>query len=531
MKKIISMLVSMLLLLVSVTTVSYAADSVSATASVNNSSKVVTIEGSISSGSGQQVTVVVVNPAKGTDYINQATSGVDGSYKFTYTLDEDVAGVYTVNLGGTGITSPVTTTFTFSPVTSGSNNGSSSGGSNNNSNSNDNSTATKNIGISTPVLNKLTGEAAASINGNAVAQAFTASPADGKGIKKVKFNIPPVTDATSYAIQLQASTLLAGKSTDIIQIVTEIGTIEVQSDMLKGSKVDDNQNVEIVIKRSESSELDGGVKAKIGNRPVIEIYLRLNSKEIPWSNSNAPVKISVTYTPADNEDLEKLTIWYIDGNGSHLPISGGRYSSTTGMVTFSTPHFSKYAIAYNDIRFKDLERFGWAKRPIEVLAAKGIVSGTSSTQHTYSPDAKITRADFITILVNTLGLTAEVNSNFKDVEKGKYYYEAVGIAKELGITAGKGNNNFNPKELITRQDMMTLTAKALKIANKLGAEGNTSNLDKFEDVSKVSSYALEGIAMLVRDGLIVGSDNKLMPADNTTRAEVAAFMYKIYNKE
>lgn len=522
MKKIISMIVSMLLLLVVVTTVSYAADSISATASVNNSSKVVTIGGSISSGAGQQVTVFVVNPAKGTDYIDQTTSGINGSFKFTYTLDENVSGVYTVNVGGTGITSLVSTTFTFSPVTS--DNGS-SGGSNNNSD------GSQNGNVNTPVLNKLTGEAAMSITENAVAQAFAASSADSNGNRKVKLNIPAVTGATSYAIQLQANSLLSGKSTDIIQIVTVIGTIEVQSDMLKNSEVDGKQNIEIVIKSAESSELDGGVKDKIGSRPVIEIYLRLNSKEIPWSNSKAPVNISIPYKSAGNEDIEKLTVWYIDGNGSLLPISNGRYNSTTGMVTFRTTHFSKYAIAYNDIKFKDLESFGWAKRQIEVLAAKGIVSGTSSTQYTYSPAAKITRADFITLLVKTLGLTAEVNSNFNDVEKGKYYYEAIGIAKELGIASGQGNDIFNPKEHITRQDMMTLTAKALKIANKLMVEDNSINLDKFDDISKVSPYALEGIAKLVKDGLIVGSDNKLMPTENTTRAEVAVLMYKIYNKQ
>lgn len=41
-------------------------------------------------------------------------------------------------------------------------------------------------------------------------------------------------------------------------------------------------------------------------------------------------------------------------------------------------------------------------------------------------------------------------------------YEAVGIAKKMGITTGVGNNLFLPGENITRRDMMVLTARALE---------------------------------------------------------------------
>ncbi|HHV98010.1 MAG TPA: hypothetical protein GXX36_00295, partial [Clostridiaceae bacterium] len=117
MKRIISMTVTILLLLMVATSVSYADDTpfVTASASVNNANKLVTIRGIISSGSGQQVTVLVVNPSGGTDYIDQATSGANGSYEFNYTLDEDVGGVYTVTVGGTGIIATASTTFTYTP--------------------------------------------------------------------------------------------------------------------------------------------------------------------------------------------------------------------------------------------------------------------------------------------------------------------------------------------------------------------------------------------------------------------------------
>ncbi len=121
-------------------------------------------------------------------------------------------------------------------------------------------------------------------------------------------------------------------------------------------------------------------------------------------------------------------------------------------------------------------------------------------------------------------------SNFEDVSKNTYYYDAVGIAKALGITTGDGKNNFHPADYITRQEMMTLTNRALEIKGIVDKEIDTSILDTFADKNLISSYATASIARLMDEGLIKGSDNKINPLSNTTRAEAAVFLYRIYNK-
>ena len=73
----------------------------------------------------------------------------------------------------------------------------------------------------------------------------------------------------------------------------------------------------------------------------------------------------------------------------------------------------------------------WARKAIEVMSSKGIIKGTSTTS--YSPAANITRADYLVLLVRTLGLTANFEDNFDDVQPGVYYYEAAGIAKNSGL--------------------------------------------------------------------------------------------------
>ena len=78
--------------------------------------------------------------------------------------------------------------------------------------------------------------------------------------------------------------------------------------------------------------------------------------------------------------------------------------------------------------------------------------------------------------------------------------------------------------------MMVLTARALKVLKKLKEQGAASDLEKFADKPLISAYAVDSVAAVVNEGLIVGSGNNLNPLGNTTRAEAAVFIYRIYSK-
>jgi len=138
--------------------------------------------------------------------------------------------------------------------------------------------------------------------------------------------------------------------------------------------------------------------------------------------------------------------------------------------------------------FTDMGEYQYAEAAAEKLAGDGIISGTSET--TFEPGKNITRADFINSLVKGLKLTAEFDSNFTDVKNIDDYYTSIGIARKLGITNGVGNNEFNPMEEITKQDMMVMLAKALKGSNKDIKGGTAADIKGFTDYSQVSNYAL-----------------------------------------
>lgn len=162
-----------------------------------------------------------------------------------------------------------------------------------------------------------------------------------------------------------------------------------------------------------------------------------------------------------------------------------------------------------------------------MLASKGIINGT--TINTYLPENNIKRGDMVLLLVKCLGLTAQADYDFNDVKPEDYYYEAIGIAKKLGITKGTGNNEFRPEDLITRQDMIVLIERALRLTGKITVQGSISDLGEFKDASQVSDYAVNSIAAMVRDGLVKGDGINLKPAQNTTRAEAAVIVYGVYN--
>jgi hypothetical protein len=56
--------------------------------------------------------------------------------------------------------------------------------------------------------------------------------------------------------------------------------------------------------------------------------------------------------------------------------------------------------------------------------------------------------------------------------------------------------------------------------------GGESDLSGYGDAEKVSDYAKPALAWAVSTGLVMGSENNLMPASGATRAQVAAILQR-----
>ena len=342
--------------------------------------------------------------------------------------------------------------------------------------------------------------------------------------------IPPITGVNDYTLQLPASTLSGSQGGGTLTLSTGSGSITLPGNMLSGTGLGNTGNIGITMSQGDKSQLTDDVREALGNRPLVQLSLTVDGKQAEWNNPAAPVTVSIPYTPtaAELADPEHITVWYIDGSGNVVTVPSGRYDPATGTVTFTTTHFSHYAVVYVQKTFGDLMAVDWARDQIQVLASKGIVRGLSDNE--YAPQKNITRADFLYSLVRTLNVDAKTGGNFEDIDPGAYYYTELAIAKKLGITTGTGNNKFNPDAGITRQDMMTLTERAMRMLNKLQTQGSAEDLEQFSDRGLVASYAVDSVASVVKEGLIIGSGDKINPLGNTTRAESAVFLYRIYNR-
>ncbi len=342
-------------------------------------------------------------------------------------------------------------------------------------------------------------------------------------------SVPSIPNVDTYSIGIPVPDLSTPAKQGTLTVDTVTGNITVPSNMLTGVAGISGNKAEISIGQGDKDKLPDDVKAAIGDKQLIQLSLSIDGKQTDWSNPVVPVTVGIPYTPtaAELADPESIVIWYIDGSGKVVPVPNGRYNPATGTVTFFTTHFSDYAVAYVHKTFSDLGGVEWARKAIEVIASKGITDGTGNGA--FSPNVKITRADYMVQLINTLGLTAEFTDNFDDVKPDAYYYNAVGVAKKLGI-AGSGNNLFNPSENISRQDMLVLAARALQKYQGLKAADNSTALEKFSDKKDIAQYAVNSLNTLVSAGLFEGSGNKLNPRSYVTRAEAAVFLYNIYNK-
>ncbi|GIP26608.1 hypothetical protein J23TS9_17380 [Paenibacillus sp. J23TS9] len=371
-------------------------------------------------------------------------------------------------------------------------------------------------------------------NGRAVSTIFSDSlkkaleqafPTNGR--KQIVIEMTKQKDVRSYEFQLPAQSL-KGQETFELVLKTENAVLHIPSNMLSNMSVNAEQ-VSIRIGTASTDHLDAAARERIGSHPVINLNIVAGDSIIAWNNPNAPITVTIPYTLTADElsHPDHIVVWFIDSKGSVIPVPNGRYNAATGTVVFQTTHFSTFAVAYVSKTFSDLQNVPWAKQAIDAMAARDIIKGTAESS--FSPEASITRADFISLLVRTLELKGTVNNEamFSDVEPSAYYSNELAIANSLGIAAGFEDNTFKPGSNISRQDMMVLTARSLAVVGKQ-VEDNVS-LDAYPDAASISGYAKVSAGALMKYGVVNGMNGKIAPKDLLTRAEAAVILYRIWN--
>ncbi|OKP87498.1 1,4-beta-xylanase [Paenibacillus helianthi] len=370
------------------------------------------------------------------------------------------------------------------------------------------------------------GGAKAAVLGTDLNKALEQAALSANGKKQVIIEVPKQAKALSYEVQLPAQHL-KGTENFVLLLKTDQAILEIPSNMLT-SMTENLEYVSIRVKEGSKDRLGAAARDRIGSGPVIELSVLTGGQVMAWSNPNAPVKVSIPYTPTAEQlsHSDSLVALNLADNGSMTPIPNGRYDIGSGALVFQTAQVGTYAAAYTSIGFEDMGNVPWAQQAVSAMSARDIIQGTSRSS--FSPAASMQRGDFIALLMRALELNGlgQDQTAFSDVQRDAYYSKEFAAAKQLGIVSGYEDNTFQPDQAISRQDMMVIAARALAAAGKKASGSGT--LSAYSDADQISDYARESLASLVKYGIVNGKNGKLAPGEALTRAEAAVIVYRIW---
>ena len=243
---------------------------------------------------------------------------------------------------------------------------------------------------------------------------------------------------------------------------------------------------------------------KVGKNGTVEPKLTL---------SHIGKSVTFTFKPDKGYHVKDVKV---DGKSI-----GAVTTYTVDKLTVSTRievEFTNGVLPFTDVREAD-----WFYDDVVYAYENGLFSGTSDT--TFSPNASMTRAMLVTVLYRLEGQpTVSGRSGFSDVKLNSYYEDAVTWAADNGIVNGTGATTFSPNANVTREQMAAILYRYAQY--KQYGTTASAGLNGFSDAAKVSAYAKTPLSWAVAEKLVNGSEGKLLPTGNATRAQVAAILHR-----
>lgn len=190
----------------------------------------------------------------------------------------------------------------------------------------------------------------------------------------------------------------------------------------------------------------------------------------------------------------------------------------------------EYGYAYGEGRittkgnpFTDVDSKRYYAEAIDLLYNSHLMLGTSDT--TFEPDKAMTRAELVTILYRmSEDETPTKTAPFTDVEKNRFYTDAVNWAYTYGIVKGVTETTFAPNDKVTREQMVTMLFRFF-----FGEDAEKEvpvDLGSFPDAGSVSNYAKASMSWAVQCQIIKGMDGKIEPKGSATRGQMATVIVR-----
>ncbi|KIL46673.1 hypothetical protein KP77_28000 [Jeotgalibacillus alimentarius] len=162
----------------------------------------------------------------------------------------------------------------------------------------------------------------------------------------------------------------------------------------------------------------------------------------------------------------------------------------------------------------------WAKDYINSLAESQIITG--KPDGTFTPEEKITRAQFTTMISRLLNLKPVYTIYFQDVY-GSLQYE-ISAAYEAGIIRGISPETFAPHRAITREQMAVILHRAYNIIHLTNYQ--TFITAPYKDHRQIH-FKKEVNAMYEIEIMTGNAEGEFRPKQTAIRAQAAKVIWEL----
>ncbi|MGN4817331.1 S-layer homology domain-containing protein [Bacillus cereus group sp. MYBK139-2] len=168
--------------------------------------------------------------------------------------------------------------------------------------------------------------------------------------------------------------------------------------------------------------------------------------------------------------------------------------------------------------FPDVPANHWGLESINYLVDKGAIEG--KPDGTYAPAEEIDRASAAKIMAITLGLKVEEGAqpSFKDA-KNHWASKYIAAVEKAGVVRGDGKENFSPDKKIDRASFASMIVGAYNLKDKVNGELVTKFEDLLDHWGEEKANILIHLGLSEGTG-----GNKWEPNKSVSRAEAAKFI-------
>lgn len=345
-------------------------------------------------------------------------------------------------------------------------------------------------------------------------------------------NIDSVTINTSVLESISDAANDEHKAITGLDVVTDTGKISLDAAALgtlaeqaKGSTV--TIHVEEIAQTGLTAAQRESLTGDYANAAVIEVTAASGGTAIT-DFGGGTIAVTVPYTLKDGESPAGICVWHLASDGT-LTLMKCSYDPIANTVSFVTDHLSDFIVCYDAVAafvnpFTDVAENDWFYDDVAYAYVNGLMQGTSDT--TFDPHGVTSRGVIVTVLYRLEGEPAVAGScPFDDVASGKYYENAVTWAAANNIVEGYGNAKFGPDDSITREQMAAILYHYEQYKGG-GFAGSWYFPLNYPDAAEVSDWADEAMHWCVMNGIIQGSDGKLLPDGNAERCQAAAILHR-----